>query len=691
MAAILVNPGPRVQLLDSGPDGAPGSGVTVTHLGLDGDTVVARATSGDLVRIDLATGTALTMLGSAPQVTAFGRAADGALLLAGADRLSTPAARAAELPEGSWEIVIREPAGARTVRRMISADRVDALAVGVGEAEATVVVIAHLGRLAVWDVRTGDRRHEWEAHTGTISPATPFGYETTPRVNALALALARVGDEPVLVSAGDEAVRSWGPQGGALHALELPEPCVGVALQPSVDGELLVAAGLRNGTVRLWEAVSGQDRGTIAAPDERLLSVALGRDDEGSLLVTAGMSGTCLWDLEHRDRPVADIPFSAPPWTVALATDRGGAVLLAGGAGGVTAVRGRTRGRLWQASWHVPAASSAAVVPAPTSRADGPDGVPGADGDGDLLVVGTDAGALTVLDCASGGLVRRVRTGLGTAWSMTIARDGDGQSVAVVGGEGMLEVREARTGVLRRTIAHAHGLPAPREAFRQVRQLTVTGSSGRRLVSLGADERVRLIDLASGEVLRTLEVRGRVEAMAAGPDAQGRDVVVLAVRGGADLLVHDLASGELLSRLGLRRPVGSGLSGRPAAVVVGPDGAGGTVVAAVTDDGELRAWDLSGGDLRGSWLVDHGPGAPDLVLIGDRGTGEAAGAGPLLLAAAGERLVQLVDLRTGEALEPLPHTVGSPTHVTAGPLRAGRATLALYGGQAAVQLYHLTT
>lgn len=222
----------------------------------------------------------------------------------------------------------------------------------------------------------------WDAQTGTaLGPALPAGAEVVA-----ALALSRDGRR--LVAGGDlGALQAWTRQtpndedwrDAPLGDGEWGPWVQALAIAP--NGKL-IASGLGDGRVRLWDARTGRELGP-APPALPGAVHSLSFTPDGRALVIAG-AGLVVWDLERGSLD-----------TQLLTNGAGKQVGLALSADGRAAVTGGEDGhlRLWDLS-PSPAAPTM-PAPAPTRGAD-------LSPDGRLRALGTSSGTLRLVDSRSG-------------------------------------------------------------------------------------------------------------------------------------------------------------------------------------------------------------------------------------------------------------------------------------------------
>jgi WD40 repeat protein len=143
--------------------------------------------------------------------------------------------------------------------------------------------------IRLWDARSGRELRLLEGHAGRV------------------LCLAFSPDGRTLVSGGEreESVRLWDVAGGGVRRLtrgrreakeeDASEDRRVSAVAFSPDGRLL-AAGLTEGALVVWDVASGAERCRLAGHDGRVSALAFSPD--GSRLVTASLDRTArLWDL----------------------------------------------------------------------------------------------------------------------------------------------------------------------------------------------------------------------------------------------------------------------------------------------------------------------------------------------------------------------------------------------------------
>jgi WD40 repeat protein len=268
----------------------------------------------------------------------------------------------------------------------------------------------------------------------------------------------------------------------------------------SADGRTLASGGM-NGSLKLWEMLSGKERASLRGHPRGLIAGAFSGD--GRWLAWGG-HGPEVWLREGSSTPrILRVPSES---TYALAFAPNGRLLVVGG--GTTGKNGR--GDLWL--WDVRAARSLFPLV-------GHSGLVAAlafSPDGRVLATGDAGGNLRLWEVASG----RVRSSLpghkGTVWAVAFAPDG--QLLASGGMGTVLHLWDVRTGKERAALkghtGHVYGVAFAR--------------GGKLLVSASLDKTVRLWDVDSGKLLATAVEPAPVYSLAVSPD--GKTVVAGAGR-----------------------------------------------------------------------------------------------------------------------------------------------------------------
>jgi WD40 repeat protein len=159
---------------------------------------------------------------------------------------------------------------------------------------------SYSGDLIAWDLEAANPRPSWE----TTTDVTPGNLAFDPRRSLMALASG-----PRIALMDLETGRPH-PQ----TVIEAPAPVLGLAFHPG--GELL-AAGLEDGSVHLWNPATGQPAGE-ALPHESeggAVTASLAFDAEGAHLAVAYPTveggSVRVWNLERREPVIPDL--SIPP------------------------------------------------------------------------------------------------------------------------------------------------------------------------------------------------------------------------------------------------------------------------------------------------------------------------------------------------------------------------------------------
>ena len=205
-------------------------------------------------------------------------------------------------------------------------------------------------------------------------------------------------------------------------------PVRSVAYAP--DGATLATGG-DDGTVRIWDARTGDQQRQLAGHTGPVLSVAYAPD--GATLATGGHEGIVrIWDARTGDQQRQLAAHAGPVRSVAYAPD--GATLATGGHEGTVIWDARTGDQQRQLAGHAGLVWSVAYAP-----------------DGATLATGGDEGSVRIWDARTGDQQRQLAGHAGAVLSAAYAPDG--ATLATAGEDGTVRIWDARTGDQQRQLA----------------------------------------------------------------------------------------------------------------------------------------------------------------------------------------------------------------------------------------------
>ncbi|KAL2040688.1 hypothetical protein N7G274_006667 [Stereocaulon virgatum] len=350
----------------------------------------------------------------------------------------------------------------------------------------------------------------------------------------------------VVSGSGDGTVRLWDSVTGAtLQTLQgHSAPVISVAFSP--DGKQVVS-GSGDGTVRLWDSVTGAALQTLEGYSARVNSVAFSPD--GKQVVSGSVDGTVrLWD--SVTGAALQTHQGHSDWVSSVAFSPDGKQVVSGSRDGTVRLWDSVTGAALQTlEGHSDWVTSVAFSP-----------------DGKQVVSGSGDGTVRLWDSVTGAALQTLE---GHSECVTsVAFSPDGKQVVSGSGDGTVRLWDSVTGAALQT-HQGHSDWVTSVAF---------SPDGKQVVSGSDDGTVRLWDSVTGAALQTLEGHSKwVSSVAFSPD--GKQVV--SGSGDGTVRLWDSVTGAALQTL-------EGHSGWVSSVAFSPDG---KQVVSGSEDRTVRLWD----------------------------------------------------------------------------------------------------
>ncbi|MER6004924.1 AAA family ATPase [Nonomuraea angiospora] len=514
-------------------------------------------------------------------------------------------------------IVTGSEDGMARVWDAVSHDLIDAPLQGHEDA-VNAVAIGRIGGEDVIVTGSGDKTVRiWNAASLEPVGAPLSGHQGKVRT----LAMGRVGGRDVVVSGSDDkTVRVWDASAGfqVKNVLHHARPVETVVISAIAHRDVIVTNSFDrrelgrppfDGTVRIWDAATGEPVDTTLNYPATVLSMTAGRIGRRDVIVTGSFDRTIrLWDASTGLRigePMMGHATSVA--CVALGRVSGRNVIVSGS--------GDRTVRIWDAPTDeavpvIPTGSRSPIEAVAIGRANGRD----------VVIAGTGDGTVRIVDAVSGGTVGGVQTrGHGKINSVAIGHVA-GADVIVAGcSNKTARMWNAVTGAAIAVLdGHDH----------IVRSVALGRIGDRDVIVTGAEySTLRIWDAETYELLREMHVEGGAWSVALGRTGD-RDILVCGSNNGQIHVWDAVTSQPIFPPLtGYSRPRLPGHAREVRCVAIGRGGDR-ELIASGTWEGTVRIWDAATGEPVGSPLAGHTDGIwsvafgragnRDLVVTGSR-------------------------------------------------------------------------